>query len=80
MAKVAVENSLSNVREALQNNGFEVVDMNNAAGCACCVVSGQDENMMGIADTYTQASVINCEGMTADEVVRQVNRCVENAQ
>lgn len=80
MAKVAVENSLSNIKEALRNSGFEVVGMDNAAGCSCCVVSGQDDNMMGIADTYTQASVINCEGMTPDEVVRQVQDCVNIAQ
>jgi hypothetical protein len=80
VAKVAVENGLSNVKAALQNSGFEVVGMDSAGGAACCVVSGQDKNVMGIADTYTQASVINCDGLTEDEVVRQVNNCVTNTQ
>jgi hypothetical protein len=32
---------------------------------------------MGITETTTQASVINAEGLTAQEIVEQVNRCVE---
>jgi Holliday junction resolvase len=80
MAKVAVENSLSNVKEALQNSGFEVVGMDSAGNAACCVVSGQDKNFLGIENTYTQASVINADGMTTDEVVRQVSQCVSRAQ
>ncbi|MFC0211251.1 YkuS family protein [Paenibacillus chartarius] len=80
MAKVAVENGLGTFKEALQQNGFEVVGMENAGNAACCVISGQDKNVMGIADTYTQASVINCEGLSPDEVVRQVSSRVNAAQ
>jgi hypothetical protein len=80
MAKVAVESGLQDVKEALRQSGFEIVGMDGAADCACCVVSGQDKNVMGITDTYTQASVINCDGMTPDEVVRQVSDCVGKAQ
>lgn len=80
MAKVAVENGLSHVKEALQNNGFDVVGMESAGNASCCVISGQDKNVMGIADTYTQASVINCDGLSEDEIVRQVSSCVGKAQ
>jgi hypothetical protein len=79
-AKVAVEQGLSDVNQALQNNGFEVVGMDAAGSCACCVISGQDMNMMGIADTYTQATVVNANGLTADEVVRQVQNAVQQTQ
>lgn len=78
MAKIAVEGSMQDVQSALENSGHEVVTMNesNIQGCQCCVISGQDKNVMGMADRATQASVINAEGMTADEIVAQVNQRV----
>ncbi|GIP38483.1 UPF0180 protein [Paenibacillus sp. J31TS4] len=72
MARIAVENSLGSVKQALEQNGHEVVSMENASGCDCCVVSGMDQNMMGMAEVTTQASVINAEGMTAEDVVQAV--------
>lgn len=79
MAKIAVENSLSDVRQQLESSGHQVVSMDaeSLQGCDCCVISGQDKNMMGIAETATQASVINAQGMSADEVVQQVNERVQ---
>ncbi|MCI3923348.1 YkuS family protein [Paenibacillus sp. TRM 82003] len=76
MAKIAVEDSLNSVKAALQNSGHEVVTMSggNVDGCACCVISGQDKNVMGIADRATSASVINAEGMSTDEIVRRVDQ------
>lgn len=79
-AKVAVEQGLGDVNQALQNSGFEVVGMDNAGSCSACVISGQDKNVMGIANTHTQAAVINANGLTADEVVRQVQNACNNAQ
>lgn len=75
MARIAVEDSLSQVKEALQNAGHEVVTMNegSAQSCDCCVVTGLDENVMGMADTATQAPVINAAGLSSDEIVQQVN-------
>lgn len=76
MAKIAVENSLEDVKNALQQNGHEVVSMDsgNLQNCDCCVISGQDQNMMGMSETVTQASVINAQGMTADQIVERVNQ------
>jgi hypothetical protein len=79
MAKIAVENSLTNVKQALENNGYQVVSMDESSigSCDCCVISGQDKNMLGIAETATQAAVINAQGLSVDEVLQQVNRCVQ---
>ncbi|MBP1155660.1 MULTISPECIES: YkuS family protein [unclassified Paenibacillus] len=76
MAKIAVENSLEDVKNALQQNGHEVISMDsgNLQNCDCCVISGQDQNMMGMSETATQASVINAQGMSADEIVQRVNQ------
>jgi hypothetical protein len=81
MARVAVENSLSNIKDALRNNGHEVTDMSgNLDACDCCVISGEDKDVMGMADRAAKASVINAQGMTADEVVRRVDESVQRAQ
>lgn len=74
MARIGVEQSLSNIKETLRSEGHEVFDLdqNNAMDCDYCVISGQDKNMMGIAETVTKASVINAQGMTAQEVAGQI--------
>ena len=36
------------------------------------MISGQDQNVMGIQNVVTQGSVINADGMTAEEVCQQV--------
>lgn len=76
MAKIAVENSLESIKNELQQNGHEVVSMDssNLQNCDCCVISGQDKNMLGIAETVTKASVINAQGMTSEQVLQQINQ------
>ncbi|RBW70000.1 YkuS family protein [Bacillus taeanensis] len=75
MAKIGVEQSLGQVKAALQSKGHEVIDLKqeqDANGCDCCVVSGQDENVMGIQNVAAQGSVIDARGLSADEVCQQV--------
>ncbi|MBP1934103.1 YkuS family protein [Ammoniphilus resinae] len=76
MARIGVEATLSDVKQQLQNSGHEVVDLEaeNAQQCDACVISGQDKDVMGMADVATNSSVINAQGMTPQEVVEQVNR------
>lgn len=75
MAKVGVEQSLTNVQQALREKGYDVVELkqeSDAQNCDCCVVTGLDSNVMGMHDTVTKASVIDANGMSADEVCREV--------
>jgi hypothetical protein len=75
MAKVGVEQSLTNVQQALREKGYDVVELKqeaDAKNCACCVVTGLDSNVMGMQDTFTKGSVIDANGMSADEVCREV--------
>ncbi|MBT2757078.1 YkuS family protein [Mesobacillus foraminis] len=77
MARVGVEQSLTNISEALRERGYDVVDLkqeNDAQGCDCCIISGIDSNIMGMQDTVTQGSVIEANGLSADEVCRQVEQ------
>ncbi len=69
--KIGIEQSLSDVEQALKQKGYDVVMMKtpeDAKNCDCCVVTGLDSNVQGIADTSTQAPVITASGMTADEI------------
>ncbi|MGO4887964.1 YkuS family protein [Anaerobacillus sp. MEB173] len=75
MPKIGVEQSLTNVQEALKQKGYDVVQLqqeNDAQGCDCCVITGQDENVMGIQNAQIKGSVINAHGMNADEVCQEV--------
>lgn len=75
MAKIGVEQSLTDVQQALQEKGHTIVQLkqeNDAKGCDCCVITGQDRNVMGIENTVTQGSVIEASGLTADEICHEV--------
>ncbi|MCK0472927.1 YkuS family protein [Halalkalibacter sp. APA_J-10(15)] len=79
MAKIGVEQSLTDVQHELQAKGYDVVPLKeeqDAAGCDCCVITGQDQNMMGIQDAITQGSVINAHGLTAQEICQQIEQRV----
>ncbi|GIN40475.1 MULTISPECIES: YkuS family protein [Heyndrickxia] len=75
MAKIGVEQSLSNVSQALKEKGYDVVELkneNDAKGCDCCVVTGGDNNVMGIQDVIIDGSVIDATGLSAEEICKHV--------
>ncbi|MBL4953914.1 YkuS family protein [Neobacillus sp. OS1-32] len=75
MAKIGVEQSLTNVTRALRDKGYDVVELkqeSDARNVDCCVVTGLDSNVMGMQETITKAPVIEARGMSADEVCREV--------
>ena len=76
MPKIGVEQSLSDVSAALQQKGYDVVQLTNesdAQGCDCCVITGQDANVMGISNAVMAGSVIEASGLSADEICQQVD-------
>jgi hypothetical protein len=77
MARIGVEQSLTNVQQALRERGHDVVELRQESdvnGCDCCVTTGIDSNIMGIQNTVTQAPVIEANGLSAAEVCEQVER------
>ncbi|HET7657211.1 MAG TPA: YkuS family protein [Bacillales bacterium] len=81
MAKIGVEQSLTDVSQALSEKGYEVITLKteqDAIGCDCCVISGQDENVMGIQDPVIEGPVIDVRGMSADEVCREVDERIRH--
>ncbi|WP_371068434.1 YkuS family protein [Sediminibacillus sp. JSM 1682029] len=76
MPRIGIEGTLSDVKGALQERGYELVELrqeSDVQNCDCCVISGQDKNVMGMTTASTQSPVINANGMTADEVCQQVD-------
>ena len=51
MARIGVEETLSDVKNALMEMGHEIIELrteNDAKQCDCCVITGLDNNVMGI--------------------------------
>ncbi|NBJ70738.1 MULTISPECIES: YkuS family protein [Clostridia] len=79
MARIGVEATLTDVKEALTEMGHEVVELRqseDAAYCDCCVISGLDKNVMGISEAEITGAVINAQGMNAEDVCQMVNEKV----
>lgn len=74
LARIAVEEGLSQVRQALREQGHDITNLNEDTlkQCDCCVISGMDQNMMGMEDALTKAPVISADGLSAGEVARKV--------
>jgi len=77
MARIGVEPAMTNVKQALEELGHEVVEVrseNDAQGCDSIIISGTDKDMMGIADVHIEGPVINAEGATTDDVCQMVEQ------
>jgi Uncharacterised protein family (UPF0180) len=78
MTRIGVEQSLTDIHEALAELGYEVAELRHAEDADgvdfdFCVVTGLDRNVMGIQDAKkTDASIIDANGMTANEVVNEI--------
>lgn len=76
--KVAVEANLSNIRNYLSQQGYDCVQLNEqssgAQGCDAIVISGADQNIMGIQDVTSKVPVINANGMTPQQVAERLQQ------
>ncbi|WP_017727114.1 YkuS family protein [Halalkalibacterium ligniniphilum] len=83
MPRIGVEQSLTAVQEELKEKGYDVVQLKteqDAQGCDCCVITGQDQNVMGMSDTTIQGAVIRANGMSAQEVCQEVEERLQNQE
>ncbi|MFZ3579899.1 YkuS family protein [Virgibacillus sp. DJP39] len=77
MALIGVEGTLTDVKDALKERGHQVVDLHSEEDvdqCDCCVISGQDKDVMGMSTISTDASVINADGYNAENVCQMVEK------
>lgn len=77
MARIGVEGTLTDVKEALMEKGHQVIDLHSeedAGQCDCCVISGQDKDVMGMSTASIAGPVINADGYNAEDVCQMVER------
>lgn len=72
MAKIAVDEGLTNVKDLLQREGFEVVVPEKAADVVAVVTSGMRDNMLGMQNMTVDTPVIDASGKTPTEVLAAV--------
>lgn len=74
MKKIAVEGSLENVKNYLQEKGYEVEELNNKNLNIydAIIVTGQDSNVLGIENTVTKSAVITARGQSPEEIYQQL--------
>lgn len=79
--RVAIEASLDNMRDFLAEEGYEVVQLDphtqtgiELKNCDAVLISGMDDNLMGMTTIMTESPVIDVKGMTPPEVLSRLNR------
>lgn len=83
MSKIGVEQSLTNVQQALRAKGYEIVELkqeSDAKGVDACVVTGLDMDVLGIQNTSMKGPVIDAHGLSADEICQQVDEKLKGLQ
>ncbi len=82
MAKrIAVSDSLSPVKRLLHLRGYDVVNLESNAEISkkgigdydAVIVSGMDNNMMGMQDISGKTHLINASGKDAEEILDELN-------
>lgn len=73
---IALEEGLDPYKKALEGAGFSTIDLKGRAdtmswqNADMIMLSGINENFLGIQDAETKVPVISVQGLTADEAVR----------
>ncbi len=74
MPRVAIEESLQQIKEYLNSQGYDVVDLKqNVKPVDAVIISGQDKDVLGMQDVSVHAPVINARGLTPKEVYEELS-------
>jgi len=82
MKKIAVQQGLSEVKKYLSEEGYTVKEFDNSKKNAghfldrydAVIVTGENQNIMGVEDTISSTPIIDATGMTAEEVKKQIEK------
>ena len=69
MKTIAVEDTLGNVKDYLEKSGYKVVKFTGQEDADAYVISGMDDDIMGMQDVMTEVPVIDADGKTPEEIV-----------
>lgn len=80
MSRIAIEASLTPMQEYLKRQGYQV-DILDSSGInqdqndyTAIVISGSDQNLMGIQNVAQNCPVINASGLTPQQVERRLEQ------
>ncbi len=71
---IAVEEGLSQIRSVLEEEGYVVVKPGTSNRIDATVITGMDENIMGMQDISDKSVVIDASGKTADQVLNDLKQ------
>ncbi len=75
---IAVDDKLGNVRQALENEGYNVTSLEEGLHkAAVVVVSSMDDDLLGDQSITTKAPVIQAAGLTAEQVINEVEKAMQ---
>ncbi|NLJ75158.1 MAG: YkuS family protein [Firmicutes bacterium] len=75
---IAVDDKLANVRQALENQGYNVASLKEGLDkAAVVVVSGMDDDLLGDQSITTKAAVIQAAGLSAEQVINEVEKAIQ---
>jgi len=72
MMTIVLDDGLSRLREELEREGFNVVDKSMAGKADALVLSGMDNNVMGMHDIVTTKRVVHAEGKNVSDIVKEL--------
>lgn len=71
---IAVEEGLSQIRSALEEEGYVVVKPGASDRIDATVITGMDENIMGMQDISNKSVVIDASGKTAGQILNDLKQ------
>lgn len=74
--RVALDQGLTNYKQFLASEGYEVVDLatKGAWGADAVLLSGGDENVTGMMDRMTDSFVLDVTGRQPEEVLYDLRK------
>jgi hypothetical protein len=77
--KIAIEGGLTNVKKYLRSQGYDVETVENVADADkfdAIIVTGLNNNFLGIGDAATKSPVIDASGLTPEEIHENLKRTI----
>ena len=82
MKKIAVQKGLNTIKDYLSREGYTVKEFDNRKKNAgnfldkydVVIVTGENQNVMGVEDTISSTPIIDATGMTGEEVKNRIER------
>lgn len=82
---IAIETTLTPIKDYLTDKGYHVETMSfdknaaptKAGNFDAIIVTGINDNLMGISDTTTRAVVIEAKGLTPEQVYHELQMRLE---